>query len=301
MVPEMGRCAFLTTKNLEEFFIYDDLVKPHLASLGWEVDDVSWHNKDIDYSQYDMVIVRSTWDYQAYANDFMRTLQSINDSNARLENPLSLMQWNVSKSYLKDLQAKGVPILPTIWLASFNSKEIQAAFSHFGSSEIIIKPLVSANADFTYRLTEEDFLFEQQNIKTALQDREIMIQAFEKTILDKGEYSLFYFNGNYSHAINKLPANGDFRVQEEHGGQLASIEPSASMLALSKQTLKALPENPLYARIDMLETSNGLAIIEVELIEPSLYFNMDAESPKRFAQAIVERKSLAVPHNNKNT
>lgn len=116
-----------------------------------------------------------------------------------------------------------------------------------------------------------------------------MVQAFEKTILDKGEYSLFYFNGKYSHSINKLPAAGDFRVQEEHGGSLESIVPNPSMLTLAQKTLEALPSDSLYARIDMLNTNKGLAIIEVELIEPSLYFNMDDESPQRFAQAIVER------------
>jgi glutathione synthase/RimK-type ligase-like ATP-grasp enzyme len=285
----MGRCAFLTTKNLEEFFIYDDLVKPHLAALGWQVDDVSWHNKDIDYSVYDVVIVRSTWDYQAYTDDFMHTLAHIANSNTCLENPLALMQWNVSKCYLKDLEKKGVSILPSLWLDSFDSKAIQAAFNHFGANEIIIKPLVSANADFTYRLTQEDFIFQQQNIKKELHNRKIMLQAFENTILDKGEYSLFYFNSQYSHTINKLPANGDFRVQEEHGGQLQSIEPSKDMLTLALKTLHALPQSSLYARIDMLETVKGLAIIEVELIEPSLYFNMDEASPKRFANAIVAR------------
>jgi glutathione synthase/RimK-type ligase-like ATP-grasp enzyme len=289
----MGHCAFLTTNDLEEFFIYDDLVKPFLAELGWETDDVSWHDQCTDYSRYDVVIVRSTWDYQAHVDTFMETLEHINNAQTRLENPLKLMQWNVSKSYLRDLESKGVSILPTLWFDSFDSKAIQAAFKHFNVSEIIIKPIVSANADFTYRLTEEDFLFEQQSIKSALKSREIMVQAFEKTILDEGEYSLFYFNGDYSHTINKLPAEDDFRVQEEHGGQLKSTEPTQDMLVLAQQTLHALPEKPLYARIDMLKTSVGFAIIEVELIEPSLYFNMDESSPKRFAEAIVKRAATA--------
>lgn len=284
----MGRCAFLTTDNLEEFFLYDDLAKPHLAKLGWQTQDVSWRDKDADYSQFDVVIVRSTWDYQAHVNDFMHTLENI-DKACGLQNPLSLMQWNVSKSYLKDLESKAVSILPTLWLDGFSSENIQAAFTYFNTDEIIIKPLVSANADFTYRLTLADFFAQEKTIQSELHNREIMIQAFEKTILDKGEYSLFYFDNEYSHSINKLPASGDFRVQEEHGGQLVSIEPTQAMLTLAKQTLAALPEKALYARIDMLNTPKGLAIIEVELIEPSLYFNMDEESPKRFAEAIVRR------------
>lgn len=154
----MGKCAFLTTENLEDFFIYDDLVKPYLAKLGWQVDDVSWHRQDIDYNQYDVVVVRSTWDYQARVESFMTTLETINRSSARLENSLALMQWNLSKSYLQDLQSQGVAILPTLWLDVFDSVKIQSAFRDFNTSEIIIKPLVSANADFTYRLNEEDFV-----------------------------------------------------------------------------------------------------------------------------------------------
>lgn len=286
----MGRCAFLTTTGLEDFFIYDDLVKPHLAILGWSVDDVCWRDQTVDYNQYDLVVVRSTWDYQVFADEFMQTLGRIERSSAVLENSLKLMKWNVSKSYLKELDSKGVAILPSIWLEYFDSEAIQSAFSHFDTAEIIIKPLVSANADFTYRLSEDDFIAKQQTIKSELKNRQIMIQAFENTILDKGEFSLFYFDHEYSHAINKMPENGDFRVQEEHGGQLASVEPTKAMFSLAQQTLRALPEKSLYARIDMLETSLGLAIIEVELIEPSLYFNMDNMSSKRFADAIDKRK-----------
>jgi glutathione synthase/RimK-type ligase-like ATP-grasp enzyme len=282
----MRRCAFLTTDNLEEFFVYDDLVKPHLRDLGWSVEDVSWHNEEVDYNRFNVVIVRSTWDYQQHPEKFNQVLEVINKSSADLQNSLALMQWNVSKDYLRDLEDKRIPILPTIWLDEFDSAAIVKAFEHFSADEIIIKPWVSANADFTYRLTQEAFLFEQQSIKQALQGRSIMIQAFEKSIVDKGEFSLFYFGGKYSHTINKMPASGDFRVQEEHGGEMLSIAPGSQMLHLAQNTLEALPEPALYARIDMLETEAGLAIIEVELIEPSLYFNMDEASPKMFAEVI---------------
>lgn len=282
----MKRCAFLSTDNLEDFFVYDDLVKPHLQALDWLVEDVSWHNKSVDYNQFDMVVVRSTWDYQAHSEAFQEVLETIEASNAVLQNSLALLQWNFSKRYLRDLEAKRIPILPTLWLEEFDSAAILNAYKHFDCAELIIKPWVSANADFTYRLSQEAFLFEQQSIKQALASRPIMLQAFEKSILEKGEYSLFYFLGEYSHAICKSPAKGDFRVQEEHGGELSSMEPTSLMLKLGKATLEALPSAALYARVDMLETEAGLAIIEVELIEPSLYFNMDAKSPERFACAI---------------
>nr|WP_136251303.1 hypothetical protein [Ningiella ruwaisensis] len=281
----MPRCAFLSTDNLENFFVYDDLVKPFLRRLGWAVEDVSWKNKYIDFNQFDLVIVRSTWDYQDDPEAFLACLEKIEASSARLENPLALMRWNLSKAYLRDLQMQGVSILPTLWHNTFDLACINQAFEYFQTPELIIKPLVSANADFTYRFSQNDqpliSTFESQ-----FKHKPFMIQAFETSILENGEYSLFYFAGTFSHAICKKPAEGDFRVQEEHGGQIKAVQVSEAMLEMGQNTMAALPYNALYARVDMLETARGLAIIEVELIEPSLYFNMDTDSAKRFADTI---------------
>ena len=116
-----------------------------------------------------------------------------------------------------------------------------------------------------------------------------MIQPFVKEVLDEGEYSLFYFNGEYSHAILKTPADGDFRVQEEHGGSLQPVIPDASMLRACKQALQAMPTDSLYARVDLIRYQHQWAIIELELIEPSLYFNLDEASQPRFVDAFITR------------
>lgn len=282
----MRRCAFLSTSGLEDFFVYDDLVKPHLRELGWHIEDLNWHDSSNNYNKFDLVIVRSTWDYQQSPSAFLQCLERIEASSARLENPFELMRWNIDKRYLKELEQKGVATLPTIWLDEYEQSAIEQSFDDFECEEIIVKPQLSANADFTYRLTHASFQQQSSQLEGQLVGKPLMLQAFEKSIIEEGEYSLFYFNSEFSHAINKLPAKRDFRVQEEHGGTLLSVKPSAEMLALSEQTLAALPNRALYARVDILQTSRGLAIIEVELIEPSLYFNMDEGSAKRFAEAI---------------
>lgn len=285
----MPRCAFLSTDNLEDFFVYDDLVKPFLRRLGWAVEDVSWKNKYIDYNQFELVIVRSTWDYQQDPSAFLDCLRKIDASNAILENAYELMQWNISKSYLKDLENKGVPTLPTLWHEHYSSHHVEQAFEHFDADKLVLKPLVSANADDTYLFEKNALCTLEQTFVTTFSDRPFMIQGFESSILKQGEYSLFYFSGVFSHGICKTPAADDFRVQEEHGGQLHSVVPTSAMRSLAEQTLHALPHKALYARIDMLETAKGFAIIEVELIEPSLYFNMDEESASRFAQVIHQK------------
>jgi glutathione synthase/RimK-type ligase-like ATP-grasp enzyme len=285
----MRKVAILTTDNLEEFFVYDRLLEAPLKALGWQASEVSWHTVKHNWDQYDVVVVRSTWDYQASCDAFLACLQTIEKSSAILCNSMSLIEWNISKRYLKELEDKGVPIIPTVWAEQLESKHFDAAFDKFGTDEIVVKPYVSANADFTYRLDRAQAEQRATTIITEYENRSAMVQPFINSIVEDGEYSLFYFDSQYSHAICKQPAKGDFRVQEEHGGQLSSIEPSHDMFALAEKTIAALPEQALYARVDIVELEGELMIIEVELIEPSLYFNMDASSPEFFARVFADK------------
>jgi glutathione synthase/RimK-type ligase-like ATP-grasp enzyme len=285
----MRKVAILSTDNLEEFFVYDRMLSAPLMKLGWEAVEVSWHEINHDWDQYDVVVVRSTWDYQAHCEDFLNCLQTIEQSSAVLCNSMALIEWNISKRYLKELEEKGVPIIPTLWVDDFEVHHLEQAFDKFKVNEIVIKPYISANADFTYRLDPTTAQANSPRIMHEYQNRSAMIQPFLSSILDEGEYSLFYFDSQYSHAICKRPAKGDFRVQEEHGGQLSSIKPTEKMTALAEKTLAALPEEALYARIDIVSLDGTLMIIEVELIEPSLYFNMDGLSPAFFAKVFANK------------
>jgi glutathione synthase/RimK-type ligase-like ATP-grasp enzyme len=259
-----------------------------LETAGWAAEEVSWRKTDVDWNVYDVVVIRTSWDYQDDVEGFMACLQRIEASSAQLQNSLKIVEWNISKRYLKDLQNQGVNIVPTLWFDNFVLAELQLGFSHFDTPEIVIKPLVSANADHTYRLTPENLKQQADLLKAVFAEREFMLQPFLTGIVDEGEYSLFYFAGHYSHSILKRPGAGDFRVQEEHGGQLKSIQPCEEMLTTARHCLAALPADVLYARVDLVRYKNEFAVIEIELIEPSLYFNMDAESPQRFVDAFIE-------------
>jgi len=284
----MKRCAFLSMDSLENFFSYDSMLFEPLRAAGWLAEEVSWRRTDVDWNIYDVVVIRTTWDYQDDVERFIACLQRIEASSAQLHNSLKIVKWNISKSYLKDLHNQGINIVPTLWFDTFELSEIQAGFSHFDTAQIVIKPLVSANADHTYRLTPTLLLEQAIELNTIFTERKFMLQPFLSSIIEEGEYSLFYFAGNYSHAILKQPKSGDFRVQEEHGGRLISVQPCEDMLTTARHCLAALPEDVLYARIDLVRYKNEFAVIEIELIEPSLYFNMDADSPQRFVDAFIE-------------
>ena len=280
----MKRCAFLTMRGIEAFECYDHLLYEPLQDLGWNVVPIPWRETGINWNDFAVVVIRSPWDYQDDPRKFLQLLENIECSDARLENTLDIVRWNIDKTYLQDMQQAGIPIVPTVWDNEFTTEKFLGYFNTFDSSEIIIKPTVSANADDTYRLArtvDDDTL---RRLKQTFGNRPYMAQPFLATICTEGEFSLFYFGGTYSHCILKTPAADDFRVQEEHGGTLTSIEPEPGLLETSNKTMQALPEIPLYARVDFVRNSdNRFNLIELELIEPSLYFNMDPESPGRFA------------------
>ncbi|MDM7859184.1 hypothetical protein QTP81_01020 [Alteromonas sp. ASW11-36] len=285
----MPKVAILTMDSLEDFFAYDHMLDAPMRQAGWQTEHISWRDTTVDWDRFDVVIVRSPWDYQDDADAFLTCLSNIEQSEAILENPYSLMEWNVAKTYLRDLNKQGVPIVPTLWFEHYEHDMLERGLAKFKVDTLIVKPVVSANADHTYRIPSAQI----DDYKGALQDvfaeRALMIQPFLPSVLSPGEFSLFYFDHQYSHAILKTPKTDDFRVQEEHGGRLASVEPTAQMYAVAKQTLAALPQRALYARVDLIETDQGLAVMEVELIEPSLYFNMDDNSAQRFTDVFVQK------------
>ena len=280
------KCALLTMKDLSKFECYDNLIVNPLEEMGWICDQVPWDtNKLIDWDQYDSVIIRSTWNYQENFLKFINVLKEINSSSADLQNPIDIVEWNLNKQYLKDLENKKIKIVPSQWFNNFIPKEIIQSFLNFNSKKIIIKPCISANADYTYILEEKTALSKLNTLKKDFIDKEFIIQPFIQDIKNEGEYSLIYFGNTLSHVLLKTPKVGDFRVQEEHGGTLKSIiNPEQALIRFGKNVINKLPRACLYSRVDIVRNKNEFLLMEVELIEPSLYFNMDSKSPKKFVE-----------------
>jgi len=283
------RAAFLSTDNLENFFTYDKLLIEPMKNIGWMAEEVSWRNENVNWSDYDAVIVRSTWDYQNNSEKFIKVLENIN-AVSHLENNLELMKWNMNKNYLFDLEQRGVKIVDTIWEKKFNRNLAHEYFDKLDTDEIIIKPNISANADNTFRLSREKLDKNLGQLERIFTAREFMVQPFLNSIIEEGEYSLFFFNGKFSHSVLKKPKQNDFRVQEEHGGDIQPFKVSSELISIAETIIKKLSTIPLYGRVDLVRTKeNEFALIELELIEPSLYLNKDNQSPAKFAKAFEER------------
>lgn len=282
----MRRCAFLTLEEVGGFVIDDEHALAPLARLGWSVETVPWTQSTQPWAHFDAVVIRSTWDYWHDVPGFLATLEDI-DRQTRLANPLGLVRWNLEKTYLRDLDARGVAIVPTLWPREVTPGGVDDWCERLGSDRLVIKPVIGANGEDAWRIAADDPPERLRRVAARFHGRRALVQPFMPRVLDEGEYSLFYFGGRYSHAILKTPAPGEFRSQEEHGAEVRPVQPPARLRRRADAALQALAERPLYARIDFVrDDADDFRLMEQELIEPSLYLRTDRDAPRRFAAAL---------------
>ncbi len=280
-----SKCALLTISDLSNFQSYDNLIVKPFRNLGWECEFIPWDSISINWDDFEAVIIRSTWDYQQKEKLFFKTLQSIEASTATLYNSLDTVKWNINKRYLLELERENISIIPTKFYDSFDFDIVSQLFSFFNENKLIIKPCVSANADDTFILEQSKMENLKSVLKNTFSQKNFLVQPFIKNIKSEGEYSLIYFGNRLSHVLLKTPKNGDFRVQEEHGGSLKKInKPESLLIDFGNKVMQTIPYQCLYSRVDVVRDGNNYLLMEVELIEPSLYFNMDPKSPQMFAK-----------------
>jgi hypothetical protein len=267
--------------------IDSDLCFAPLKELYWNAEWVEWRTPEANWNVYDAVYIAATWDYPQHPLEFMQVLAEIDSSRAVLLNELSLVRWNLSKTYLRELKSAGAEIVPSLWHESFSAAAIETAFDTLVSDRIIVKPTISTNATNTFLLRrpiEKTMLIE---LEATFQQRPFCVQPFVHNIQSEGEYSLFYFDNKFSHAILKTPKPQDFRVQEEHGSTIIAVEASGALLQAGERALEVLDPAPVYARLDFVRGGNGrFQIMELELIEPSMNLRLNEQAPSRLAAAI---------------
>lgn len=286
----MPRCAFLTLEDPTGYTIDDRIAYPALRAIGWQVDAVPW-TRAADWRGYDAVVIRSTWDYVDQAAHFLRVLGDIERTGVPLFNGMDLVRWNLRKTYLRDLEQRGVRIVPTVWRDRLEPGELAALFRETGAGEMVVKPVVGANAAGAFWLDERGVRARAAEVEAYYAHRPLMAQPFVPAVTAEGEFSLFYFNGEHSHTILKTPKPADFRVQEEHGGLIRPAVADDALRAAGDAAMRAIGQAPLYARADFARATDGSGfwMMEMELIEPALYFRMDPDSPARFARALQAR------------
>ncbi len=260
---------------------YERLLGPDLTFRPW--------TEPGDLSEFDLILPLLSWGYQRDVPAWFALLDKLEAEALPLANPAKVLRWNSDKAYLAELTEAGVATVPTLIRESMNDAALESARAIFESPRLVVKPPISGGADGTYLIGPSDTL------PPEAVGKRMLVQPYLPAIADDGEYSLFYFSGRYSHAISKHPAEGDFRVQEQFGGVERSIDASADAKALAKAALDGADQllgcGPLtYARIDMVRDGEGtFRLMELELIEPSLFLQFAPDEGALFADGVKSR------------
>jgi hypothetical protein len=267
--------ALVTCTAVPEGDVDDHLLVGALARLGVSVAFVCWDDPDARWAAAGLAVVRSTWDYHERLEAFLGWADYVG-AVTKLRNDAATIRWNSHKGYLLALAENGVDIVATRLVRAGDRAEL-------GLGDHVVKPAVSAGAERTVRFASQDDL----DALTATDD--VLVQPYLDAIETVGELSIVWIGGEVSHVVRKVPADGDFRSQEEHGAAITSVELDDRHRAVARAALSCLDNEPLYARVDAVESDVGLQIMELELIEPTLWFRWHPPAADLLAASIVSQ------------
>ncbi len=267
----------------------DQLVMEALKALNYKVKRLSWDDPNFDWNSTQFILFRTTWDYFDRFDEFSDWINLVSQQT-QLLNSEAIIRWNIDKHYLLDLQKKGVNICETVFIEKGASKSLAQLAEEHHYSEFVLKPCISGAARETYRITSKTVGDYEEKYRQLIENEALMLQPFQHNIVSKGEVSYMVMNGKFTHAILKIAKPGDFRVQDDFGGTVQLYEPSQEEIDFAELTVKCCPEPPIYARVDAFIDNNGnLALAELELIEPELWFRFHPKAADELAYGIQQR------------
>jgi len=293
------RIALVTMSALPDWEVDDAPLVAALEAQGVEVSRPAWDAEGEDWSGYDVCLLRTTWDYQERAAEFLKWVEHAG-AVTRLLNPLRVVEWNIQKTYLRELEEDGARCIPTRWLKRGDRVSLDRLVREAGWAKGFIKPVVGANARETFRFAndESDLKRVQGEVDRLLQTEDLMVQPYLASVEDQGEVSAIFFDGEFSHGVRKIPKAGDYRVQDDWGASDEPWTPTEQQLGEVTKILECVEarcspgERLLYARLDFLFLEDeALGLNEAEVIEPSLFFRHSAEAGARLAGALLRRCS----------
>ena len=257
-----------------------DVEAEALIAGGATVDPTPW-TSDADLSGYDLILPLVVWGYHLRYAQWLAFLERCEREQLPVVNPPALLRWNSDKAYLAEFDARGIPTVHTMAVEALDEHALAEARDRFACSDLVVKPPVSASATGTHRIGMNGAIPED------VAGQRMLIQPFMPSIATSGEYSIMLFDDVYSHAIVKRPKAGDFRVQPHLGGSEVACEPPSGSIELAKAALAAAPAPATYARVDMVADEEGnLRIMELELIEPSLWLDLAPDKGAAFTRSI---------------
>lgn len=249
----------------------DTLLFDFLKQKGLDIEPVIWNDSTINWEDYQLIILKSPWDYHEKISEFFQWLDHLKSLKIKLLNNVDILQWNADKHYLKDISDQGFPVVPSLYAAQ-NTTLPLSIFDQLGTNKIVIKPCISAGAKNTIILEKDKINENMGRINKLFQEEDYLIQPFQEEIKN-GELSFIFFGEKYSHSALKIPKENDFRVQHYHGGTIEYPDVSTHLIAQAQNFINAFAADTLYARVDGIVKNGLLYLMELELIEPYLFLN----------------------------
>jgi len=283
----------LVTDVLRPRGIDDDaLLGRALDAAGLRWDMVPWNQPGVDWSEAPLTLLRTPWDYPEHLDAFLGWADDLAE-RTRLLHPPEVLRWNIHKAYLLQLEQDGIAIVPTQVVERSAGDPAAVRTGWAARGPVVVKPAVGANARGTMWFGSIDAAHD--HLQSLLSAGDVLVQEAIGEIRTQGELSLIVLDGEVTHTVRKLPGQGDFRVQERHGGSLASATPGSASVDLARRTCARaaarLGSDLFYARVDLVETARGPLLMELEVIEPELFFRAEPASATRLAEALRRRLS----------
>jgi glutathione synthase/RimK-type ligase-like ATP-grasp enzyme len=285
--PHGLKVALVTSSAKDQDDFDDPPLREAFEAHGHHPRTTGWDDAEVDWARFDVALIRSTWDYFKRREEFLAWTERVG-ALTRLYNPPETVRWNTHKFYLRELASKGVPIVPTAFVEQGSRADLPALMEARGWKAVVIKPAVSADSFATVRAEREGPEEGQRHLDEHLPARDMLVQAYLPTVVEPGERCLIVIDGRVSHAVRKrsLFLGGRHAGPEGLAVPVAPDEADAARRVLGHLG----PRPPLYARVDLLRDESGLPrLMELELVEPSLFFAEGPGSAERLVEAVEKR------------
>ncbi len=283
--------AFVTSDRLPDLHPDDRLVADVLRLRGFEVTAAVWSNPAVEWRRFASVVIRTAWDYHLDEAGYANWLRRCDADAVNLWNPAAAVLANIDKRYLTEFAAAGVEIVPIEYVERGQRPSLATLLERRNWTRAVVKPAVSASAYGTWCTSLAAATSDQSRFEEESGQRSLLVQPFADEIVTSGEWSIVFFEREYSHAVLKKPAVGDFRVQEELGGHGEPREPPPEIVEQARRVLSHAAVPLLYGRVDGIERDGRFVLMELEINEPFLYIGSSSGAANRFADAIVRTSS----------
>jgi glutathione synthase/RimK-type ligase-like ATP-grasp enzyme len=265
-----------------------------LRRLGVAVEPVVWEDPHYDWAAARACVIRSAWDYAYRRPAFLAWAWRVADVTP-LWNPADLVEWNTHKRYLVDLAARGVPTVPTVVLSAGQPVRLTVLLEEHGWADVILKAAVAQTGRYLLRVPPDGVAAGQRHLDRLQPHEDMLLQPFLPGVTTGGEISIVFVEGELSHAVRKRPAAGEFRVHDDYGGTVEAAPPSAAELDVARRAIAAVGQPLLYARVDLVPGPAGPVVMELEVVEPDLFFGYADGAAQRLAMAIRQRLTAEPP------